>query len=467
MFNPGYIQVSLSEDEMTASITLRRAPDGTGLEMEQVQEVLSIEGVQHGVDWTALRDALYRSAQGETVKDVVIARGTPPRQEVPPGYLYAPQFRHLDPVFRQILPHNAPDAEEPEFQPPPGQVDDHGKIDYKERNTIPLVHAGQLLAIMRPQRSGRMGTTVRGEMVAYETKQLTVLEPGENTRIEDNKVYSEADGRFVWDRQNFGVDTTLELSDDIGYKTGNIRFPGDLVLRGGIKDRFSLWVGGDLIAEKTLQVYDIFVGKNLEAREGLIGRGGRLRVRGDGTVKFIEHCTVDILGSLFLQGGALTSRISVAGSVIGPEHAKIVGGELIAGGSMEVHEVGNSMGVHTRIELGVNFVTKRTLEHHQGQIQKLAMERQTVSRRLKSLRSRKLQAYYQSITEQELALNQKIAELLEQIQPNTEAVLKVHGTLHPGVVVSIAGQDYSVETPQSRCQIHLDQSQGVITLGRL
>jgi hypothetical protein len=76
----GQVIIQRSEDNMEAFFTLEEAL-GTGepLSLESIEEMLELEQIRNGVKTELLPKALERAKSVGVLKNVLIARGTPPR----------------------------------------------------------------------------------------------------------------------------------------------------------------------------------------------------------------------------------------------------------------------------------------------------------------------------------------------------------------------------------------------------
>lgn len=77
------------------------------------------------------------------------------------------------------------------------------------------------------------------------------------------------------------MNEVLEIDDDVDYKTGHINFPGDVIIRGEVKDGFKVHSRGSIFCAKTLDASEVISGKDLIVQQGIIGRNkGIIQVEG-------------------------------------------------------------------------------------------------------------------------------------------------------------------------------------------
>ena len=131
------ISVEVASDAMSATLHITPAQGGTAARPEQVLQALAQARVRKGIDLSAIALAL---AQPHTV---VIARGQPPEHG------QDAQFEELVTLTAQRTP----------------QVNEEGRIDYREVDNITMVPAGAPLLRRTPPTPGVPGYTVRGDLV--------------------------------------------------------------------------------------------------------------------------------------------------------------------------------------------------------------------------------------------------------------------------------------------------------------
>jgi len=431
--------------------------------MAEVRQILDIEGIRHGILWDRIDAAVKKFARDkETIHELLIARGTPPRPAIPSLLIYHPKIRALDPRFAPDDEIKPPDLGETSSSKEVSRGE-QGNIDFRKRSSVLIVKRNMVLAVRRPAREGSFGTTVRGDMVPFETKQVKVLEPGSNVEERENHLVSTLDGRFVWNEKSFGVSANLEISGDVGYKTGNIRFPGNVIVKGRIQDRFSVWAGGGLQVIATLDCWDVFSGGPLEVAEGIIGRGqAQLRTKNTIQAKFIENCNVDTLGAITVVSGIMNSQIFSNARLQTGDRGRIVGGLYVVRDQIDTFNLGNTVGLSTEVILGVDFVTRRKIEHFRAVHQTVITEKMTLARDGAQSSDKKIIARIQELSEKEAQANEQIGELLPNLVVNTEAMLLVRGTLYTGVSIQIGDNQFLVPKNLNRVIIRFDSKKGAV-----
>lgn len=126
-------------------------------------------------------------------------------------------------------------------------------IDWKERFSLPMAHAGDVIGQPIPPKPGIPGKNVYGEVIAApEVKQITIV-TAEGTTLHgaEQKVVAISSGRIKVDRRSnntlcFSILPQYVHHGDVNLQTGNIRFHGDVYIIGNVEEGMSVTAGGNL-----------------------------------------------------------------------------------------------------------------------------------------------------------------------------------------------------------------------------
>ena len=99
----------------------------------------------------------------------------------------------------------------------------------KEVSKLIIVNRGDELAEIIPPKRGKDGKNVKGEIVEGFLGKELKLKLGKNVYLNDNKIISNIDGKFVTSQDRSGeiyIDVLDEhkITRNIDYSTENIRF---------------------------------------------------------------------------------------------------------------------------------------------------------------------------------------------------------------------------------------------------
>jgi uncharacterized protein (DUF342 family) len=441
----GYVEIRVCADEMEARADfIAPVGDGQLLEPDDVSRVLEAKKISIGIDWEAIKEALFRcNTERLDILDVLAARGVETLDELP---------EHLV-VEQQLLRTERQD-----------QAETH-RVDFRDTSSLAIVHKDELLARLIPARPGREGYTVLGRALPYKTGKVPRLTPGKNTRVEGNRVVAECEGRFLHTPKSFWVNEVLDISGDVDYRTGHIDFPGDVYIRGETKAGFHVHAGGSVFCSKTLDASEVLCAQDLVVGWGLIGRkAGKVKVEGELSAKFVENCYVEAKGSVVVEVGILNSTVFSGDRVQAGRKGVIAGGSITAQNGVHATQLGTRMGPRTELYCGTDFVTEQKLEWIRNKNMELAFKLKQVEDRLQKSpeNQEKLLNIQRRIKEAIHKLNEAAQSLLFQLDRNEDAEIVVNGYVYPGVYVEICHVSFVVVSPHKGVRFHLDKEKGKV-----
>ncbi|WP_158084381.1 DUF342 domain-containing protein [Marispirochaeta aestuarii] len=428
------IMITLREDEMEALGTLYPAlGEGRPLGVEDIQGELEAAGVVAGILQETLKQLPDKTDPAGKAVSCVLARGTP-AEDADPAYLKLSQK-----LFDLRL-----------YGKEKG-----GRVDFREARPFVVVRKGEALGRYLPPGPGTPGITVTGRILEPGIKKRIPFEPGENTFREGDYIRAAISGRFVLQRLRFSVSEVLELGG-VDFHSGNIRYPGDVILRGEICDGFSLSCGGDLHSAVPLDATEVKVKGDLSVEGGIIGREpGILKVGGAVQARFIENLELECRGSIRLDGVILQSRISTLGFLQCGEKGRIFNSTVQAVEGIETWQLGHPAGRKTLVRCGSDF---RKLKLY-GELKSREDDLQ------RQLGKRPSEADAETLLQlrRELEeLRDSAAALLRELNPRPDARVTVRDTIYPGVTIEICQVLYRVETAIPRGSFYLDPESGEI-----
>jgi uncharacterized protein (DUF342 family) len=442
-------EVSASEDGMIANATFfPPTGDRPPLDLDDVRAALDAAKVRAGIDWDAIKDAVLRcNAERVQVRDVVAARGIAPTSAMP-SFL----------VISRELRERRQKADSPS-----------GRIDFRELSPFTLVKKGDVLATWSPQRDGKMGSTVHGTAIAYSKVAPPALTPGQNTVTSEGAVLAACDGRFQATANAFWVDEVLSVSSDVDYHTGNIDFPGDVIISGDIKDGFTVSAGKSIFCMKSIDASRIDCKGDLVTNQGIIGRkqavikvGGILRAR------FVEGCYIDAGGSIHVQTSVMNSSIHTLDRVDMGERGIIVGGLLYAQNGVSAAQIGTERSPRTEIHCGVDFTVEQKLVWIRDKTVALAVKLKEIETRMKASpeSAGRLAELREKIAKAIHQMNAAARGLVQKLDKNERAGVSVRETVFPGTYIEICHVSHIVAKPLRSVTFRLDKTSGKIVAGR-
>ncbi len=314
--------LKMSHDKMQASLVIHPAiPNLPSLKTESIDELIKEAGVTYGIMQEALEKA-EKSIHSEYADfdDIVIAKGLFPGE----GHDAYLQF-------------------EVEIGPLAGHLLSDGSIDFRERKIMVGVKENQHIATKIPAVPGEKGYNVLGEIIEPKTgKDITIKVQGNAAfNPEDNKITATQDGTMsVIQEQTIKVASKVAIKGDIDYNTGNLETENNATISGDIQPGFKVSVGGDLDIGGSVTSASVFSEGNTIIRGGISGVKSTIESRGDLNINFIERATTKAGGVTVIRKQAYYSTIETGLDLRCASGSTIVGGTIVAGGSLTVANVG-------------------------------------------------------------------------------------------------------------------------------
>jgi hypothetical protein len=441
----GSVEITVSKDQMLVHGTfIPPAGDGKPLELDAVRSGLETLGVTFGIDWEAVKGCILTcNEERSQVSDAVIARGKNPVNEIPPCIV----------ISDNLAPKDKP--EDPAA----------ARVDFRELSTFTLVKKGDVLGSLTPKQNGVMGITVRGTAVAYQKEATPYPKPGKNTAWQADSVTAACDGRFQFTIAGFWVDEVLDVRGDIDYHVGNIDFPGDVVIQGEVRDGFVVKVGRSLLCLGTIDACQIHCGGDLITRQGIIGKEKAvLKVGGTTEAKFIEGCSLDSAGSIYVRTSVMNSSVHTSDRLDMGDRGIIIGGTIHAQNGVSAAQIGTERGPRTEIHCGIDFKVEQKLIWIRDRNIAMAFKLREIENKMKAspstrsvlspLRDRIKAAIHQ--------LNENARALVSNLDRNEKADVSVRETVFPGTYIEICHVSCFITRPKRFVTFHLDKASGKI-----
>ncbi len=450
----GQVSVTISPDRMQAFLSLRRH-DGTGkpVGIEDITAALQAKGVIFGIRSEALLPALERLGESEIVEQVPIAEGTPARNGSSGTLKFAVQ-----------LPQGSPVA-----------ITAGGRADFRNRTDVITVKTGTLIAeITPPQDTPRDGRDVIGTVLAARRSQQPEVRLGRYVRKETGedgsvRIFAEHNGEVVYEKGLLEIRNVRSISGSVDFHSGNIRFPGTVLVSGSVLSGFHVLSGGDIQIGEVVQASLLSSEGNIRIAHGIKGGGkGLLRTKGDIEVGFAEQSTLLAVGDIRIRSACMLCQVKCNGLLaLGTDRGTIVGGTIRARKGVEAHTLGSEAGVPTRISFGQDYLVADQIDLETKEIEKLQKTIAEIDTRLRRmavtgsrdeverLRGEKLTAM-KTLEKRSV----RIFSLRERFEEHYPSEVRIHGTIHAGVVFESHGRTLEIRDPKKKIRIVFNPETG-------
>ncbi|SCZ80157.1 hypothetical protein SAMN02910350_02151 [Pseudobutyrivibrio xylanivorans] len=427
-----------------------KIPDGKNevpsFTASQLLGFLNNANVTFGIDQEMLKRLADSPIYGKPVK---VAEGTA-QQQGTPGY-----FEYTFETKFNRKPTIRPD----------------GTADYMSIKTIETVQKGDVIAIYHPAVQGARGMSVRGQIL--EPKPVRDLPPliGRGfDRSNDNLTYTaKLDGKIEVNQGKILISPVHEVQGDVGIETGNIRFNGDVIIHGGVRDGAVIDAAGNVIIHGLIEDCDIRAGKDLFLISGVKGNEKTMiKCGGSITAQFVEYAIINCSGNITADY-FFKSKISCDGKIeLSGNNASIIGGYVSAVQGIDANDIGNSFGTITNVSVGVDVERTAEFEMLAKKIEALNSNVMKIKKGIEDFDKlgeerginvkedpRRMQLLRVRIRDEAIVQEEtkRLAKMKEVIVAGKDASIKVYRRMYAGANISIDDHHVAITDNHERVEI--------------
>lgn len=144
-------------------------------------------------------------------------------------------------------------------------------IDYKAIGSVEGIEKGQVLAILFPGKNGEDGIDIAGNTVKAKNVKKIVLGAGEGAELLDEfTVVATREGKPSARGNTFYVYETHEVNGDVELKTGNIKFVGDIIIHGSVKEGMKVEAGNSILIKNNVADAEITANGDIVVKGNVI-----------------------------------------------------------------------------------------------------------------------------------------------------------------------------------------------------
>ncbi|MCD4721106.1 MAG: FapA family protein [Desulfobacula sp.] len=324
-----YFEISISESQTKATIKKIKDPDNKlptpGL--SDLLDMLRQKQISYGIlDDEAIEIWISKSF----TEEIIIATGE-------------------DPVHghdREIKFHFETDFTNP------GKINEDGSIDFRERGNIPHVNKEDLLAQKIPPQESKPGITVSGIPIPVNEIIDPVFVAGSGTEMSEDElsIHAVIDGQPHLDAMGtISVNPELIIPGNVDFQTGNIDFKGNIVVKGMIKEGFT--VKGINLTAQEIEGGTIDMSGDLNISAGITD--SNISAHGNIYAKFINHSNIMGFGDLVISKEIIDSDIMLSGSCQN-QTGHIISSQVTAKMGIEAGKIGTSSSKPVKLKVGVD-----------------------------------------------------------------------------------------------------------------
>lgn len=350
------------------------------------------------------------------------------------------------------------------------QVDEYDQADYTSLDLFHSVEKGQeICRLIHPTR-GEPGRTVQDQEIPAKDGRPATLPKGRNTELSEDgeSLVATVPGHVEFTGRSFQVKSVLDVPGNVDFSTGNIKFLGDVNIKGDVLSGFtvqsmgSIQVGGAIEAGSTVEA-----GGDLTVVKGILGDGTTI-VRSQRCVfaKYIENATIYVKGNL--QADAIiNSSIYCDGEVVVRSgRGTIMGGQIWAAKRVSALSVGSISERRTAVSLGGLPCTNFERELVKKELEALEVELERLECQLDSPAKAGLIGKTRiKLRTTELRLHQLDAELenvVKEPQDQVDTGRLECATAHAGTEISFGSQVLRLQQEKRNCVAKLSGGEIVV-----
>lgn len=349
--------------------------------------------------------------------------------------------------------------------------DNHGNVNYKELNMIQSIHKGDTICEITLPTAASDGMTVTGDTINGREGRYPVVPAGKNTEFNEDKtlLLAKIDGELVFEDNKFNVRNLLTIDHDVDNSVGNIDFVGDVLIKGDVREGYTVRADGDVKIVGTVEGATVIAGGDLVIDRGMTGGNkGVIEVQGSLKCKYLENCCVYAKEGIEADQIMYSTLSTDENIIVKGKKGSVTGGKLVAGKTIEAVTIGTPANTNLKTEIVLGVVphmveklkeleqqfeetenklhkTAQDVKYIQGNMEKITLERKELLK--------KLIFQYQIDDMQYKKLEKEIAELKEMIQNNTEKCGLKCDKVFPIMNINVCGSTYILDMELKECRI--------------
>ncbi|GAB4175829.1 MAG: FapA family protein [Calditrichia bacterium] len=338
-------------------------------------------------------------------------------------------------------------------QPRPMERMDGG-VDFKELYIPNLVKLNQPIMRLIPTKQGKNGLNIKSEVIAPPEKSISSFLPSEDLKPDENNpgIFLAAKAGLVkiQDKRVIIINV-LKVNGDVDFRTGNIRFPGNVVVSGDVKSGFKIFSEGNVEVLGSVEDAEIVAEGDVKVRKGFVGNGEGI-IKSKGTVEITYGLNQQIkCRNLIFHKEIINCKVNAGESVVS-RRGLIIGGEVKADYKVEVRQIGHEEATKAFISVGSKKDLIQRKKEMEQKIHQLNEEYKKIKDTLYNLFRKKvknqlsdeeeallnnLEEKKKSIPDEITILEKNITELNQSFEKIKNANITVFGIIYPGNIIEL------------------------------
>lgn len=443
-------KIFVAPDQMSAVLRAVVGEPSALSSLNEVKDELNRLGVTYGIDL----DLVETWFSSEDNDELVVAKGK-----------YSKNGR--DGFVKFLVDVSA----KPQFVP--AEDGKEKNIDYRSAMRVSLVQADQKMAEIVAPTAGDPGTNIMGGIMAAAPGNATRIGVGDNVEQVGNDIIAKSAGTPNYRENVLSVRKMYEVGN-VSFETGNINFPGTVVIKGDVLDDFEIQAQEHVIIQGLVNAARITAGGYIQCLGGIFGKGkAELRANGFIEARFCDSASLCSDGDITITKDLLHCKTQCLGQV--KCGGAVIGGEVLALKGVEAADIGSEMGSKTIVGIRKHYRQEKAkemvgdllaeaneiLEYYKRWTQLPQMEPadlEALERSIKSLAG---------IIQKKKTLDLQIDKFERLVGETKNAVIRVHKNLWADVVLSAPYCKYSpLESTSGPLSVIEDVAHGSMAVHR-
>lgn len=396
-------------------------------------------------------DALIEDTRAEPGQphERIVARGSPPEEgsnalielSESAAESYA-RIQKRKEAFRIAQEHNA-------FEP-----DTDTAIDFYNDSAFVTVREGEHIANFIEHTLGNDGMDIYGRPIAAKAGKPITRPCDASCQLDDDgRITSLQNGLLQFDRERVSVQSTLDIPGYVDFSTGNVDFPGDVVIHKGVRDRFRVNTDFALEIHKLVEAAHLHSAHSIKLHQGMAGReAGSINSGGNLESGYLDAVDADIAGDCIVEKEITNCNIRIAGQMLA-KSASVRGGQIEIAMGGHIGNLGSERGVVTEIVLGAHPLLQQKLLKLNQFLPKIDAEIDSATKELAALRTAMgkgnpelqtellfLESNLKGMRQKREQLTQARDRILGLFAKHTRCELTVHGNLYAKTKIWLPGE---------------------------
>jgi uncharacterized protein (DUF342 family) len=440
-----YIYLQVTPAQVIFSINVGILETDYQITKNDIQFILAEKAVVYGIDHDTIEEILSREIYG---REFIIASASLP-------------IAGKDAVITEILPID------PNAKP---FLNEDGSVDYKKWDNIRQVNEGEVICTRIPPTPGIPGISVFGQPLSAIPGEDYALPAGINTKAIDDetKLVAAINGFLYRQERDICIGDIYIIKGDVSFKTGNIEYSGDILVRGNVNAGFSV------VADGNVSIEGLVESANIVSKTGNVFLKGSVFGLNNARIIAAKNIIAENLQDAKVRAGkTVTVKKQIRNCQIQTENLEMPPNGQILGSIVAYRGYINCGMVGGKSESVNEFILienereklKEELKQENELLQKLNKAIEALQDKLflikppditpelenmKKLLTSQLESC-ESSKEQLVAKRKKLLRLIE-LMPDREALIKIQ-TLSPILKISIFGVNKELKQELSKLKI--------------